>query len=282
MSAESAIRQAGDGPIAIGGIGGGGTRIFADFLRKCGVYIGSDLNTSLDNLWFTLLFKRRSVITEGERDLAALYDGFAERMATGQFPPGLQRKVQDLAMRSEHEHPPEWFAERFRTLFEPSERTGTRWGWKEPNTHVVAERLLTLDSRLHYVHIMRHPLDIVSSSNNNQLRMWGEILLDSADDSHFARKLDYWCKVQTAAEAIRDRFPERCIIVRYEDMVAHTELCATFLSSVLGVRLSPAAMAEYVGTLVRPGFVRRWNQADAFRMSAANVRFAAARGYDLE
>ncbi|MDP3898896.1 MAG: sulfotransferase [Mesorhizobium sp.] len=281
MRSEFQEKQAGDGPIAVGGIGGGGTRIFADFLRRCGVYIGSDLNTPLDNLWFTLLFKRRSVLAEDQRDLATLYAGFAEKMATGRFPPGLKRKVERLAMRSEHEHPPEWFAERSRTLFETHEPAVARWGWKEPNTHILAERLLELDRRLRYVHVVRHPLDIASSSNNNQLRLWGEVFLDDASGSHFARKLDYWCKVQTTAEAVRDRFPERCIIVRYEDMVTHTEASATFLSSVLGVRLSPEALADYRGTLTPPDFASRWDQEEVSRMSAADIRFASARGYVL-
>ena len=44
---------------AIGGLGGSGTRVFAAMLRHAGVYIGDDLNGPLDNLWFTVLFKRR-------------------------------------------------------------------------------------------------------------------------------------------------------------------------------------------------------------------------------
>lgn len=46
------------GPVAIGGVGGSGTRVFAEILRGFGFYIGDCLNGALDNLWFTLLCKR--------------------------------------------------------------------------------------------------------------------------------------------------------------------------------------------------------------------------------
>ncbi len=46
------------GPVAIGGVGGSGTRLVADIVSQCGFYLGSSLNGNLDNLWFTFLLKR--------------------------------------------------------------------------------------------------------------------------------------------------------------------------------------------------------------------------------
>ena len=48
-------------PVAIGGIGGSGTRVVVEILQDLGYYVGDDLNPALDNLLFTLLFKRRSL-----------------------------------------------------------------------------------------------------------------------------------------------------------------------------------------------------------------------------
>ena len=45
-------------PVAVGGVGGSGTRIVAHLLRELGFDIGDDLNESLDDLCFTALFKR--------------------------------------------------------------------------------------------------------------------------------------------------------------------------------------------------------------------------------
>ena len=44
------------GPVAIGGVGGSGTRVIAEILIQLGFYIGSDLNSANDNLWFMLTY----------------------------------------------------------------------------------------------------------------------------------------------------------------------------------------------------------------------------------
>ena len=45
-------------PVAVGGVGGSGTRVVAEVMRAFGFYLGSELNAASDNLWFTLLFRR--------------------------------------------------------------------------------------------------------------------------------------------------------------------------------------------------------------------------------
>jgi hypothetical protein len=49
--------------VVVGGVGGSGTRLVATCLQRLGVRIGPDLNESLDNLFFTLLFKVRPLKT---------------------------------------------------------------------------------------------------------------------------------------------------------------------------------------------------------------------------
>ncbi len=46
------------GPVFVGGVGGSGTRVFAQILQGLGVQLGPCLNDALDNLWFTSLLKR--------------------------------------------------------------------------------------------------------------------------------------------------------------------------------------------------------------------------------
>jgi hypothetical protein len=38
------------GPVANGGVGGSGTRVFAEILREFGLYMGNCLNNASDNL----------------------------------------------------------------------------------------------------------------------------------------------------------------------------------------------------------------------------------------
>ena len=52
------ILQVKDKPIvAVGGIGGSGTRLIASLLESLDYYIGNDLNISKDNLFFSFLFR---------------------------------------------------------------------------------------------------------------------------------------------------------------------------------------------------------------------------------
>ena len=60
-------------PVIVGGIGGSGTRLVAGLLQIFGYYIGDDLNDSLDNHWFTLLFKRRSILLENDVQFHRLF-----------------------------------------------------------------------------------------------------------------------------------------------------------------------------------------------------------------
>lgn len=60
----------GQGLFAIGGVGGSGTRAAAMLVRNCGAWIGDDLNLAFDNLAFTLMFTRASVLTDSNARIA--------------------------------------------------------------------------------------------------------------------------------------------------------------------------------------------------------------------
>jgi hypothetical protein len=65
---------------AVGGIGGSGTRLIAGLLREVGFDIGPDLNESLDNLTFTLLFKWRAMGDLDDARFADLWRIFEDAM----------------------------------------------------------------------------------------------------------------------------------------------------------------------------------------------------------
>jgi hypothetical protein len=58
----------GASPVIIGGVGGSGTRLIAQMLKELGFYLGSDLNSANDNLWFTLLFKRIEILSASDEE----------------------------------------------------------------------------------------------------------------------------------------------------------------------------------------------------------------------
>src|SRR5690348_1121191 len=101
-------------PVAIGGVGGSGTRVVASFLQMLGYFLGDDLNSELDNLWFTLLFKRRSIFLESEADFRSLASLFFARMSgSTTVLSDRQRETVFLQARQDRlQHPRDWLIAR--------------------------------------------------------------------------------------------------------------------------------------------------------------------------
>jgi hypothetical protein len=57
-------------PIAIGGMGGSGTRLVALIFEELDFYLGNELNKAKDNLFFNLLFKRKEILREEASEIA--------------------------------------------------------------------------------------------------------------------------------------------------------------------------------------------------------------------
>jgi hypothetical protein len=209
-------------PVAVGGVGGSGTRIVANLLRAAGVHLGDDLNGSSDTLWFSLLFKRAEILRCDEAELDALADILAGALAgTARFDEATVQRILRLAHGGRaplHDEP--WLEERARSLIaagsSPGERPVRRWGWKEPNTHVVIERLWHRLPTLRYVHVVRHGLEMAYSANQNQLRLWGEQVLGSPGPVTPERSLAYWCRVHARMQDLLAANPQRMYWLDYD------------------------------------------------------------------
>jgi hypothetical protein len=272
-------------PVAIGGVGGSGTRVGAALLRLLGYDIGPDLNGALDNLWFTLLFKRRAILLESDGDFSRLAQLFFRRLAGHGAGSEAERDgVWRLARQARLQHPPDWLADRARSFLTDAEPVteSTAWGWKEPNTHVVIERLFAVHPRLRYVHFVRHPLDMAASNNNNQLQLWGPVFLnrDVTIDAHDA--LAYWCAAHRRVTAFMERWPDRTRLVDFDALcdepARHHDEIAAFL-----------ACGPDSGSAVRFGtFIDRSRSSGRFKrfgtrhFDPADLEYVAGLGYDVD
>ena len=166
-------------PVVIGGVGGSGTRLIAQCLQELGYFMGSDLNESNDNLLFTLLFKRIDILSGTERQFRDLLDIFFLGMSgESDLTPAQLSLVNSLALQPRGELTVNWLGERVQTLrdtgkFERSNRPSHGWGWKEPSTHVILDRLLQNIPNMKYIHVARNGLDMAYSENQTQLALWG-------------------------------------------------------------------------------------------------------------
>ncbi|WP_116367398.1 sulfotransferase [Parahaliea mediterranea] len=212
-------------PVAVGGVGGSGTRLVAELLLRLGYDLGNDLNESFDNLTFTLLLKRLE-LWPPERHPAEIDKALALFLAAarGQLQAGAVDidYLASLTATSRPTHPRDWLLERARRLVqsvESPEAASDRWGWKEPNTHIFLDMLNQRIPGLRYIHVVRNGLDMAYSENQHQLFLWGRALLglnyqpESAEDS-----FRYWAEAHRRVMALGRDMGPRFLLLNFDQL----------------------------------------------------------------
>lgn len=158
-------------PILIGGVGGSGTRVVAEIVQKANIFIGNELNNSLDNMTLAAKFPilRDSIQNHNalakEIEISALIATFADDILT--------------QITAEHHY--------------------CAWGWKIPANFIALAYFITAYPQMKYIHVIRHGLDMAFSSNRNQLYNWGEYFGVDLQQHPIKAALDYWLKANQFA-----------------------------------------------------------------------------------
>lgn len=186
--------------IAIGALGGSGTRAIAQLLIEAGIYMGDDLNGPNDNLVFTRLFKNPPWYERATKEeITGRLDVFRDYMENDR----LSLKAASILLKASMTNPT--FSENkrlgtniIRKLFSAS-KDRSIWGWKEPNTQIYINEIADYFSNLKYIHIVRHGLDMAFSNNKQQLENWGykySILLDGKETQEEIayKQLEFWVR----------------------------------------------------------------------------------------
>jgi len=209
-------------PIAVGGIGGSGTRVVAAILEAFGIFIGDNLNKSKDNLDFPGLARfnpsnpERVARCIGHEEIVA----FERQMLHG---------------------------------FRRHQSTCRGWGWKVPPTFLFLDYLGRYFDGLRYVHVIRHGLDMAFSQNRNQLRKWGHLFGIGEEALPPQRAaLQYWIKANDFAISQASRYlSDRFVILNFDDLCCHPKETIALLLRFLenGDEVSEV---EALASLVRP------------------------------
>lgn len=269
-------------PIAVGGVGGSGTRLVAQILRSRGVYLGCDLNDAGDTLWFTLLFKRREILQCDDLEFDLLTRTLeAGLRANAPLTPQAFELLDRLSRQDRPQHSAGWLRQRVDSLIQAARGPvgQQRWGWKEPNTHMVIERLWQRWPDIRYVHVVRHGLAMANSRNQNQLQLWGKDVLGEDGPVTSARSLSYWCKVHQRMQSTLARNAERMFWLDYDTLCrdpgpALEELCA-FLE------LPVDSNHDSMGSLIQQQPFRWARQAtDGF--ASVDLEYVRSLGYPIQ
>jgi hypothetical protein len=270
--------------VAVGGLGGSGTRLVASLLAEFGIFLGRDLNRQLDNLAFTLLFKRRETLNltdaEIDRDLRL----FATMMARPRELSADERAlVLARADEQRSELPPGWLQARADALLRgPHIPLPARqlWGWKEPNAHVLLPALMRNFPDMRYIHVVRHGLDMAFSHNQSQLHYWGDALLGGPGEPGPARALSYWCAAQKRARAYGEEMGDRFLWLDYDHLCVDPHDGLGRLAEFLDL---PCPDRDGLLALIRPpSSMGRFRRADCSMFSSADIKLVAEYGFAVD
>jgi hypothetical protein len=227
------------GPVVVGGVGGSGTRVVVDIMRRLRVYTGSDLNKAGDNKWFSLLCKLpRWDLDPAGRDTSEVRRclEILEKAMTGLLVPTREdrRTIAEVVRRCSNfakkgdlrdDRTDAWLNHVAGTLAQSQDGVPEDyplWGWKEPNSHLFLPHLSTyFGDRLRYVHVIRNGVYMAHSTNQAQPRRWGpEFGIEGGLTTTPVRSLDYWIASNEQAIERGRAMPQGSFL-----LVNHDDLC---------------------------------------------------------
>jgi len=256
--------------VAIGGVGGSGTRIVAEILNRCGYFIGNDLNISNDNLLFTLLFKRENILLSSDAEFQFLYDTFINVMKQDKVLSITQKELLNtLAKNDRTLHSKEWLMERLEHLSHNDSKK--LLGWKEPNTHIVIERLFHLNKDLKFIYVFRNGLDMAYSSNQNQLKLWGDIFFNEKNiDITPANSLRYWVIVHKRMLELQKSYSDRMLMLDFDLLCRSPEVVLNQLSEFINYNKD---IIEFKDIIKRPNSIGRHKEFSLDDFNIEDVNF---------
>ena len=276
--------------VAIGGVGGSGTRVVAQLFCELGFDMGKDLNESLDDLCFTALFKRGCLWPPEAhqtelRDALEIYLSARHSPTPHDISPEQQRQRSTAAVAS-LESEKSWrehgkVSDRLPALQQLG-AAPTRWGWKEPNTHIFLPFLLRALPNMKYIHVIRSGLDIAFSSNQNQLGLWGKALL--GEDTNCASAEDsfrYWCAAHKRLLSFLPQAKERIFLLRFESLVTQPSLVLKELARFLAMEINKKTLQQWHSALQVPATLGRYSGEAPFEIDQDQSQLLAQFGYSI-
>ena len=209
-------------PGVIGATGGSGTRVLAAVVRRGGMFVGSDLNRSLDAL-----------------DFAAFFDRWVGR----ELAPEATAELRALVARQH------------------KEAGGQPWGWKEPRSVYLLPFLAAELPGLRFLHVVRDGRDMAFSENQVQLRKHGDAVLGASEEPEALRSIALWREINVRAADFGEReLGDRYLRIRFEDLCA--EPAARVAEVLCFFGLDGDAERIAADELQVPPTLGRWREAD--------------------
>lgn len=273
--------------IAIGALGGSGTRAIAQILIEAGIYMGDDLNEPNDNLIFTRLFKNpswyESAIKEEITERLDVFNNYMEkdRLNFNSAAILIKASITNPTFRQNRKLTTNIMSKIFST---PKERS--IWGWKEPNTQIYINEISDYFPNLKYIHIVRHGLDMAFSNNKQQLHNWGyryDIYLDGkeTDDEMAYKQLEYWMRSTKDAINKGKKLGDRFLLINHSTFCQRPMEQVDQLIQFLGLEIKRNKLDELYQIPKKPITLGRFKEHDLQMFDKQQIDFVEELGFDL-
>jgi len=273
--------------VAVGALGGSGTRAVAQILKQSHVYIGKTLNKSLDNLLFTTLFKNPSWKSKASNDeIQNRLNIFQRSMIGDQLSLGDKKELVKAIISHPHiwrHHNPLWLLKEF--MNQKPSQISSYWGWKEPNTQLYIPDIFAHFKNLKYIHVMRNGLDMAFSQNIQQLTFWGEKFNISINDKNdkkevAIKQLEYWIRAnQLALQNGKNLANERFLVLNYEELCFEPKNQIMRMLDFIGVKVNEKELDKLKGIPKLSKFHNRFKKEDISIFSSEQLRMVEKMGF---
>lgn len=280
-------------PVAIGGLGGSGTRVFAEILSKCNVYIGFDLDIALDNLLFTYLLKRPQWFTSANNiEIQKRLRIFENFMIKNVHKIGIKNLllfsklvISDIFKASIS---PYFIINRLERLlfFRPKFPKYNLWGWKEPNNHIYLKFLAKYFDNFKYIHIIRNGLDMAYSKNKQQLYNWGHLYgieIPQKKELVNSAQLEYWIRAnKKSINQGKKLLGNSFLIINFDDFCANPRVNILELIEFLNLEIEEKKVRELCKIPRIPSSTGRWKLRDPSIFTDKQIDEVRALGFDVD
>jgi hypothetical protein len=291
-------------PVAIGGVGGSGTRVLAAMLQELDWSIGPELNHALDNGWFEHFFWNPSLRMHAERDdLIRRAKAFADASSAIDRPSAETRKTVRASIgsamgarirrhgrsRVQRAKDTGEVITRARNIakgahFDAAKQPG--WGWKQPTTHLYLEELAEAIPNLRYVHLVRHGLDMAFSNNQAQLRSFSPwyglpAVGQERGEELAVLSLAFWAKANQRAVDVGERLlGDRFLLLRFEDVCRDPASAVEKFCNLIGADPDAATRARLEAMPSEPSTAGRSAGAQLDRFDDGDLDALRRFGYE--
>jgi len=268
-------------PVAVGGVGGSGTRLIAQILMELGYYIGSDLNRANDNLWFTFLFRRKDALSITDTCFEEILAIFVEAM---ERKTGFTESQIKLINNIDEGFPVNWLKDRAESLLSTRHKATEEiaWGWKAPNTHIFVDRLFEMLPKMKYIHVIRNGLDVAYSKNQNQLRLWGKEFLPQGYQVTPYYSLKFWCQVHRRILDIGKQYDSRFLMLNFDQLCLNPKQGINNLLDFLEVNSEHLPIEKLLDLVKAPESIGRYKQLGLGEFDVQDIAFVQQLGFDID